>query len=557
MNRLQFALCRLAPLSLLFACGGGGAVAPLVKSPAEDPGYVANDPARKPKPSEPFAIPPNLRADVQEPETLAAPDLEKWQAVRKLTTVPAAPKTCVFASSPKAAPSQSCGQSPPELMTTLAKVLDGAPETRDARLAQLEACAFPPGFIRALRVEFAAAECADLLTDAVLESSPKGLQAEILNTLVAQSLAARLRRTSLGAPTLAAPYSKERVATFVKAELGPWVKKQAEAVQTLAEAGARTAGYGKGIVAIEAGAADLRLAELIKESPVPDEFKKDPELLHAYEGSLDALLRPRLDRGRDGVLVGMRKLAAVGVLFGTRLSYARKLLSELYAGRRIDALDSLLLPPDTTPPSKDYTLVTVLREAPTFFANGLLTAALANDAGLLSSAFAQGFPRVGRAAPEQLLEQTSALKLEHARGHVQVGLRYWRAVEFDSAITLLKNQVAEAEPRFFVALALALRNGPMDAVDMMRAKTPSELGIGNVEALDLVANEHGPYAGLAAFDAARLLELSPPLGAGRAHFEALANRFTKASELLLLGADKAKALEHAKSARDIAQALSQ
>jgi hypothetical protein len=557
MKRLQNALCRLAPLSLLLACGGG-ASAPVAKAPvaAEDPGYVANDPAAKTKPTEPFAIPPNLRADVQEPETLAAPDLDKWRAVRKLAAVPAAPKSCAFAAASKTVPSPSCGQTPSELMTTLAKSLDGAPETRDARLAQLEACAFPPGFIRALRVEFANAECADLLTDTVIEAPPKGLQAEILHTLVAQSLAARLRRTSLGAPTLAAPYSKDRVAAFVKAELGPWVKKQAEAIQTLAEAGARTAGYGKGIVAIEAGAADLRLAELIKESPVPDEFKKDPELLHAYEGSLDALLRPRLDRGRDGVLVGMRKLAAVGVLSGTRMSYARKLLSDQYAGRRIDALDSLLLPPDTTPPSKDYTLVTVLREAPTFFANGLLTGALANDAGLLSSAYAQGFPRVGRTAADQLLEQSQSLKLTHARGHIQVGLRYWRAVEFDRAITLLKNQVAEPEPRFFVALALALRNGPMDAVDMMRAKTPSELGIGNVEALDLVASEKGPYAGLAAFDAARLLELSPPLGAGRAHFEALANRFTKASELLL-GTDKSKALDHAKSVRDIAQALPQ
>lgn len=390
--------------------------------------------------------------------------------------------------------------------------------------------------------------------DPMLEALPKGTPSEIGHTLLGQSLAARLRRTSLGAPTLAAPYTKDRVSHFLKTDLAPWIKKEAEAIQMLASLGAKSVGYGKGVVAIEAGAADLRLAEIIKEAPIPDDFKKDAELLHLYQGSLDGLLKPRLDRGRDGVLVGMKKLAEVGALTGPRLAHARRLLSSLYAGKRIDALESLLLPPDTTPPPKDFTTFTVLREAPTFFANGLVGEGIAKDASLVSSALVQGFPRVVRSAADVIASGTPALRLVHARGHMRLGITFWRAVEFDTVLSLLRDQTAEPEARFLVALALALRNGPMDGSDMMRSKAPSELGISHVDALDALAKEKGPFAGLAAFNAARLLELAPPENAPKRYFSEIADRYGAAAELLM-GTEREGALNRAKHAQETAAAL--
>jgi hypothetical protein len=544
-------------LPVLVACGGGAAQMPAPASvpPKPDDGYVANDPPKAKAAPEPFLIPSNLRVDVLEPETLVEADTARWSTLRKTYagTIAAPAKTCAWTPPPKKG-AITCPSTREELTVTLAKALDGSADKRDARLAPLETCNYPPGFIRSLRVELTAPECQDIGADPMLDALAKGTPPEIAHTLLGQSVSARLRRTSVGAPQLTAPFTKDRVLNFLKTELAPWIKKEADAIQTLAEFGAKSVGYGKGVIAIEAGAADLRLAEIIKEAPVPDDFKKDPELLSVYQQSLDALVKPRLDRGRDGVLVGMKKLAEVGVLSGPRLTHARKLLASMYAGKRIDALDSLLLPPDTTAPSKDFTLFTVLREAPTFFANGLLTEALANDGGLLSSAYLQGFPRVARSNADVTQKAAAPLRLVHARGHMRLGIAFWRATEFDLVLSLLRDQVAEPEARLFVALALALRGGPVDAVDMMRAKTPGELGIANVEALDALAKEKGPFAGLAAFNAARLLELAPPVNANKAYFDGIAERYTKSAELLL-GADRDRAIEYAKHARETGAAV--
>ena len=99
----------------------------------------------------------------------------------------------------------------------------------------------------------------------------------------------------------------------------------------------------------------------------PSPIAKSADLRNEYYGSLDQGLDPRKDRGRDAALVGLRELALVGVIHDRRVDRARGLLAHIYGGRRIDALDTLLLPafPDRQPDSVEERLASRL---PTFYA---------------------------------------------------------------------------------------------------------------------------------------------------------------------------------------------
>jgi hypothetical protein len=431
-----------------------------------------------------------------------------------------------------------------------AMAADGA---RDEALFGLEECAFPPGFVRSLRAELAPHECGDVIVNPLLENPPKGLAVELGHALIGQSIASLLRRTSDNAPVMKAPFTKDRVLAFIKTELGPWITAQAATVEKLSQVGNTLDGFGLGVTAIESGNADLRLGEIMREAPVPDDFRKDPELLQIYQTQLDAYLEPRARRGRDGALVGLRKFAEVGIFKSERLTRAHALLAKMYAGRRIDALAAVLTP--SVPPAKEY----LLGVLPTFYVNGSYTASLGEDAGYLGVAFLQGFPSVARASSIAGGEKLKpGAKVAHAVGRTRLGLLYWRGLEFDRVIALTAGATKEEpEMRFVLALALAMRNGPSDAVEMMSASSPHALNVGKTEALDVVAKEKGPYAGMAAFDAALLREITPPQEARPDYFRDVAARYRNAEALLTDGDQKARAAERADHAEKLAAAAAQ
>lgn len=548
--------------ALLAAACTPGATQPPAKNGGDVPGVATSAAVSEPKgpPVDPFAIPKNLRAEVPPPATLKTPDLAQWKAAVALPGLSKAPASCASFARSKAAASKApkkgtgfvCPKEPAALMTELGKAMS-AEGARDEALFTLEECAFPPGFIRSLRAELAPHECGDVIVNPMLEAPPKGLPVELSHALVGQSLASLLRRTSDSAPVMKAPFTKERVLAFIKTELGPWVVAQAATIEKLSQASTSLDGFGLGVAAIESGNADLRLGEIIREAPVPDDFRKDPELLHIYQTQLDGYLEPRVRRGRDAALVGLRKFADVGIFKSERLSRAQGLLAKMYAGRRIDALSAILLP--EAPVAKEY----LLGVLPTFYVNGSYTASLGEDAGYLGAAFQQGFPNVARSesiAGGEKLKPTA--KVAHAIGRARLGLTYWRGIEFDRVIALTAGATKEEpEARFLLALSLAMRNGPSDAVEMMSASTPHALNVGKTDALDVIAAEKGQLAGMAAFDAALLRETTPPPEARPEYFQDLAKRYRSAADLLVDPTYKARAAERADHAEKIAAAAAQ
>jgi hypothetical protein len=556
-------LCPLVALGgTTFACAGAAPspVTPVAPATQTAPQATGETPTVPPPtgPTAPavpdvFSVPQSLREEADPVEENKPVDLAAVQAAQKLKGVAPAPQLCAsYTKKSATAKARVCPSGQSALLAELGKALGSAAPKRDAELQVLEACGYPPGFVRALRAELAPTECGDVLVDPLLKEGVKGAPSPIVHALVGYSLAARLHRTTYGAPTLKGPFPKDKVAAFFKNTLSPWMVTQAKTIEELARIGSGLQGYGMGLVAIEAGSADLRLVEIARESPIPDEFKGDAELSQTYLQALDQTLQPRTQRGRDGALVGLRKFADVGVLRSERLARARKLVAGQYGGRRIDALDDLLLPPFAVVGDGEQDLATLATALPPFFAGGTFTPEVAKRPGLVGVALAQGFPWVMRAAsardPKAVLAQA---RLAQLYGRTRLGLTYWRGADFDRVVALAGQDPTEPTHRFYLALGLALRQGPSDAVDMMARPSPHALNVQHTEALEALAREKGSFAGLAAFDAARLRELAPPPQAGAEFFKDLASRYRTAAELLLPG-DRDKALAHAKAADDIA-----
>jgi hypothetical protein len=434
------------------------------------------------------------------------------------------------------------------------------PEQRDAGLVELDACAgLPPGVARALRAELAPVACGEVIVEPFLKAPPPSTNGIVYGAMLGQAIAARLARTAQNPPTLAPPHDKARVLEFVKGPMRAWMEQQALAVETISQAAVELPYYGKGIAAIEAGIADLRLVEAVRGGPIPDEYKKDEELKNVYYGSLDQMLDPRKDRGRDAALVGLKELALVGVIRDARVDRARQLLSRLYGGRRIDALDALLLPPLPTaaPALLEERLASRL---PTLYAGLLLDEQAASRPGTLRQLVSVGVPLPQRMALRKA-ELPPEARVLYARARLSLGRLFWRAVDFDQAAALASSARVAApsdEATFALALALALRNGPDDASDMMR-KAPRALPPPHTAALDAVAAQspRSPYAGLAAFDAAVLHQLGAPEGAGASYWNDVAQRFHAAAGLLADPAQRAMADDRARAAEAVAHAVAE
>jgi hypothetical protein len=297
--------------------------------------------------------------------------------------------------------------------------------------------------------------------------------------------------------------------------------EQASAIDALSAPAADLSGLARAVVAVEAGMADLRLVDRIRSAPTPSAW--DKELKAVYEAALDEALEPRKTRGRDAALVGLADFAAAGIVQDARVDRARALLSKLYGGRRIDALDALLLAAKEVAPLAIPQTVLALPDAD----------------------------------ERERLHLPAVAAVKSARTRLDMGRRYWRRVDFVEAAYLAATDESP-EARLVLALALALARGPANAKEMMSAASPAALGLTNTDALDaLAADASSPVAGFAAFDAAHLRSLSTPDGpAAGPYLSDVAARFRKAASLLQDADQKKRAEERAADAEASAKAAS-
>lgn len=468
-----------------------------------------------------------------------------------------APKTCAAFVSRKAAKAPAC-TTRDEALDALDKALsEAAADKRDAQLAGLESCAgLPAGMARALRAEMAPLECGDVIVQPLVDKPPAGIDGAMYATLRGLATAARLARTGSAPPKLAPPFERKRVEEFIAGPMKEWMTAQAVAIEALSKEGLKLASYARGIAAIEAGMGELRIVEAVRGAPVPDEFAKDPERANIYYAQLDQVLDPRKERGRDATLVGMRDLALTGVLRDARIDRARALLSRLYGGRRIDALDALLVPPLAKAEPTDVHGRLAMK-LPTFYAGVLLPRDGAKNPVFLRALLERGVP-IGHRIALRDGELSADVRRLYARGRLEFGRTHLRALDFDQAAALLAG-IPEGErtgeDKFLSALVEALRNGPEDAAVMVRNAPVPMLGMGDVKALDAVSAQKGPLAGFAAFDAALVRHITAPIGADAAYFREVAGRYRTAASLLTDPNHRKVAEDRAKSADATAAAI--
>ncbi len=425
---------------------------------------------------------------------------------------------------------------------------------RDAALARLGGCvALQPGLVQALRAEFAPAACGDLLVADFPDVNRSRLAPAMYDALTGLGLAAQLTRLVRVAPQLDKPYTKERIDAFVRGVMANWATQQANAISALSFKGSRLSGYGKGIVALEAGLADMRFVEVFRRVPIPEEFEQDPELTDAYYSALDQGLEPRKARGRDAALVGLRVFSELGAITDARVDLARRLLSELYNGRRINALDGLLLAPmeHQQPWDEAHRLAATL---PTFYVDFVLGVVEPSSTSLLWALLHRGMP----ASVLNRLER-SVLSAEnqqvYARALFERGRTYWRNADFAAVVTLTTNrEPATDSGRLVAALAHALEKSPNDAAAMILGSTQL-MELGNLEPLERLAQGKSSVAPLADYDAAVIKELGSAGDSNAAFFRDLAARYARAARRLKDPAQKNLARERAAAAVDTANKL--
>ena len=513
-------LVGLGLLLLSTACGAGGAVGP-AKAPEVNPDEG----------------PPGMHP-VDEP--VAPQGLGEAPA-----GVPPVPAECTAFSG--AAPA-SCTTG--DFKELLATALSAAAAERDSQLRCLESNTdAPSGLIRALRADLAPRACGDLIVDS--ETKRTDLGRDLADALVGLGVGARLNRSVRQPPLPAPPFNKADFLKHFKEVLSPWLVEQARAVDTLSKVGPRLSSYGKAIVALEAGLADLRFVGVARAINLPQEMQSDPEIRETYLVALEQALEPRVLRGRDAALVGLGELSRLGVTRDARLTEARQLLSALYAGRRIDALDGLLLPalPAATQTSAPLKLAANL---PAFYALRLEPTPAIEDVALLRARLEQGVPPAlwlttlpATASPE--------LKALAQRALFQLGQLYFWAEPFARA-SAIETPAADTSAAVVGTVAKVLTRGPRNAAALMLGPPTLPPELGDTKALDALAKQKGPAAGLAEFDAAYLRGLAPPANDPEFWKEQRA-RFERARKALVDKAAQATAAELAKAAADTEKEL--
>jgi hypothetical protein len=529
-------------LLVLAGCGGAASPPPVLPGPApvsvpNGTGAPASGPATvtAAPPADPFALPAGPRDDDgAEPGSLAALDLEPWKKATKAKGVAPSPASC--AAFANRAPSKDGAD-------VVAAFGEKDPGRRDARLVAL---AKDPktnvALNRALRADLAPVECADAIVDPLLQTlasgpaAPSTASAANARLLVGFSLAGKLSRTASAPPAMGALREKEKVKAFVNGPLKAWLLEQSTAIELLSSGAAGLSGYARGVAAIEAGIAELRLVDRMRSAPVPATW--DPELKSIYEAALDEALEPRKKRGRDAALVGMSDFARIGIIRDARLDRARALLSKLYGGRRIDALDALMVPVPAVPPASTLSEAAIASIPTYWLESGDI--AHAEDPRFLANGVTRGLREHVKKLPAGAADE---IRTPYAFARLAMGRVYWRRVDFVEAAYAARGS-SKPEDRLILALSVALAQGTNGAAEMMRAPTPAALDLRHTEALDALVTEGGPLAGMAAFDGAHLRALSPPEGADAGpYLRDVATRFRKAETLLTDPAQKKTAAQ--------------
>lgn len=483
--------------------------------------------------------------------------------------VPAPPSSCVLGAT---LPAREACQDP---RADLAEALNKAGTDRDAALALLESCdAFEAGLIRALRAELGSGECADVLVSAVVgedtatASSTQALSQDVQEALVGLGLAARLHRLAHDAPLPPRARDKATLELYYKETLSPWIEQQAAAIYVMAAQGKALHGYAKGLVAIEAGNADMRFVEIARGAPIAEEIAQFPEAKDLYYATLDERLEPRKGRGSAAALVGLRAMSQVGVRSSDRVTSARALLSRAYGGRRVNALDTLLVPP-VPAQAADDAAAAIASRVPSVYATALVGRAPVTE-HLVRAHLQMGMPTALRREVEVGAGGDGSQFLL-ARALFEQGRTYFRAQDFQDASQLLTS-LLDAEPTsagatpsltpdqqqqamLLRALCIALLAGPKDAAEMIAQGPRFADALGNLVMLDGIAQSRGPEAGRAAFNAAYLRELVINPADPEAWGD-LAQRYSAAASHLV-GTEAKLAKDRAQACRDIERTIRQ
>ena len=490
----------------------------------------------------------------QLPEALPSLPLQNKTLPTPPPDLPKPPASCsAFAA--KKAPPAKCDDRASALVSLDAALSEGDRQKRDLALQALASCAhLPAGSMTALRADLAPVQCADSIVRPALEKAG-AMDGAMHDALFGLGLAGMLSRTVTAAPVLEGSRKKDDVKAFIDSAMRPWATTHARVLQDLSSAGAKLRYYGKAIVAVEAGLADMRFVDAMRAVPIPEEFVDDKALRDAYQISLEDTLEPRKRRGRDAALVGLGSLATIGVIRDERVRRARDLLSKMFGGSRIDALDVVMLPPlkPVAPATAEQRLASRLQ---TFYAGVIFPPEAAHDEALLRQLIENGVSLPHRIALAKK-ELTGQARLLYARARFELGQNYWRHVDFDEATRLIVEWPGDKpdEARLLLALGIAMQGGPKNAAEMMVVAPTGKLGIGNVAALDALAGEGGALKGSAAFDAALLAQLAAPADADAAYWRNVASRFREAAGLIVDLPVKRDAEARAKEADEVAQAI--
>lgn len=472
--------------------------------------------------------------------------------------VPPAPDSCTLGG-PLPAQAQ-CTEARPDLAEALAQEAI----ERDAALAKLETCVeFPRGVIRALRAELGEAECGDVLVLSVIgaDAITTDLRGDVRETLVAIALGARLRRLVQDGPEPPHDHSKATLDEYFQTALFPWTSSQAQAIFSMASQGTQLSGYARGIVAVEAGNADMRFVELVRGAPLAKEISEHQEAKDLYYATLDEHLEPRKARGRNAALVGLREMARVGIRKSERVDSARSLLSRVYGGRRVNALDSLLVP-NLAAQKVETAAAGIASRVPSSYA-GTLVGQTDLSAPLVRAYLQMGMPVSVRT--EILSTNDVPTRLLLARALFESGRTYFRAEDFQAAQSLLTATLDDAtmsqqltptelqDARLLRALSVALVAGPRDAAELIAQGPRFADALGNLAVLDRLAEQTGELGGQALFDAAYLRELIAPTG-DPDYWKDLSQRYARAAQQLK-GAERRIASERSRACLETEKAL--
>lgn len=432
----------------------------------------------------------------------------------------------------------------------LAAALAQKDAARDLALRCLESTTeAPPGWVRALRADLSPRECGDLVIGS--EASAPGAARELADALVALGVGARLSRSVQNPPLPQAPFDKPQFLKHFKEVLSPWIVAQAKAVDGMSQMGPRLSGYARGVVAIEAGLADLRFVDVARRVELPDEMKNDPEIRETYLVALEQALEPRVGRGRDAALVGLGEFSKQGITTDARLSLVRSRLSELYAGRRLDALDALLLPP-LPPPDESTPALKIAARLPAFYALRLAGSPAVEDAPMLRARLEQGVPPALWLGAPPASPSPELARLTQ-RGLFQLGQVYFWAEPFARAAAI-PAPPQDSAAALVASLAKVLARGPRNAAAMMLGAPTLPAELRDVSALDALAQTKTPVAGFAELDAAYIRGLAPPAN-DPTFWKEQAARYRRAEKKLEAKPAKMKAAELARAAADTEKEL--